>query len=302
MNAKLIATAVALATGAPAFAQTYWLNKGNDIASPPKCFKFYSDEACTTEVSDIKPAANDGNTYVVLGSQKMGGGYTAPAGTTWFFGTDGETVGTKKAAPWFHTNGGVTLDFGNCTIYGITACCNGDNRDGTLTWGGVNTLVNCGQTFEFRSWNMSSKPRGVVMSGTFSAAEDVTIKMTRETGAGEGVVPSHKISGDFTAYKGNIALGAGTSATRLNALELTSATAFGDASVERADYLTVENWTRWTIGSGVTQLATKGIQLSLSGDGTSAMYAADGASWTLSAPVTTSSTGGGGSKRPVRAS
>ena len=268
---------------------TYFVNTSGSNGAPPKCFKFYSDEACKTQVS-VTPYANDGNTYVVLGSSKMSG-YTAPAGTTWIFGTDGSTVGTKKARPNpIYMNGwGVTVNYGACTIYGIGAF----NNDGGYTWwAGTNTLVNCGQNFEFGAVNIGSASRSIGLSGKFIAAEDVTIEITR-TGSTDGYHSAHKITGDFSEFKGGVTLAAGNSAARLNGLELTSASAFGDASVARTDYLTVGNWTRWTIGNDVTQSATKGITLDLTGSGTSALYAADGASWTLSAPVATKTEGVG---------
>ncbi len=264
------------------------MNTSGNNGAPPKCFKFYSDEACKTAVS-VTPAANDGNMYIVLGSAKMSD-YTAPAGTTWIFGTDGSAVGTKKARPSFYMNGwGKTVNYGSCTIYGIGAF---NNEGGYTWWDGTNTLVNCGQKFEFGAVNIGTYSRSIGLSGKFIAESDVTIEITR-TGTTDDYHSAHKITGDFSEFKGGIKLTDGGTAARLNGLELTSASAFGDSSVERADYLTVGDWTRWTIGSDVTQYKTKGISLSLSESGTSAMYAADGVSWTLAAPVTTATEGVG---------
>ena len=214
----------------------------------------------------------------------MTGSYTAPAGTTWIFGTDGSTVGTKKARPEFFTNGwSQKLNFGACTIYGITAKV---NSGGLLYWDGTNTLVNCGQTFEFSAVNIDGSARGIVLSGAFISDTDVTIKMTRNSGSVDAA-SAHAISGDFTNFKGGISLEDGSTAARLNGLELTSESAFGSTDVERTDYLSIGNFTRWTIGNDVVQRATKGITLDLSESETNAMYAAEGASWTLTAPVTT---------------
>ncbi len=282
MKTRLIATAIALATCASVHAETYWLKKAAvNYAAPPKCFSFYSDEAYTTEVS-ITPSANDGNTYVVMGSSKMTGNYTATEGTTWIFGKDGSTVGTKKASADITTDGGKTFNFGACTIYGISINV---NAAGVSNWAGTNTLVYCGNEFRFNAMNMgNATPRGFSLSGKFISEKDVTIKMQRKNG--DDTPSAHKISGDFTNFKGGILLDAGSSATQINSLELTSASAFGDPSVERADYLTVGNFTRWSIGGDVTQSAAKGIALDLSESGTSAMCAADKTSWMLSAPVT----------------
>ena len=283
-----LAALTALLTACSASAETYYLGEGTKNANFPSCFMFYSDEARTTQVS-VTPAAGDGNTYVVFGAGKMNS-CTVPAGTSWIFGTDGTTYGTKSAKASFQTNGGVSLNFGVCTIYGINVQ---NNTSGYFYWGGTNTLVACGQEFNFGGINLSSSSRSADLSGKFIAAEGVTIQMTRSGSAADGYHTAHKISGDFTEFKGGITLAAGGSAAKLNGLDLTSASAFGDSSVERTDYLTVGNWTRWTIGNDVTQRTTKGITLNLTGDGTSALYAADNTSWTLSAPVVNKNEGVG---------
>ena len=118
-----------------ASAETYYLGEGTKNANFPSCFKFYSDEARTTQVS-VTPAAGDGNTYVVFGAGKMNS-CTVPAGTSWIFGTDGTTYGTKSAKASFQTNGGVSLNFGVCTIYGINVQ---NNTSGYFYWGGITRL------------------------------------------------------------------------------------------------------------------------------------------------------------------
>lgn len=258
-------------------AATYWLDSGSN-ANLPSCFTYYSDEAMSSSVS-VTPTANDGNTYVVLGSGKMGGTYTAPAGTTWIFGRDGTTVGTKKSRPEFNLNGyNQKLDFGNCTIYGIKATVASDNLS---YWNGVNTLVNCGLGFVFTASSMSAgKPRGVTFGGTFIAGTDVLVNL------GDGQwgydVAKYTLSGTFSAYKGKfdvLGRGCGTS------LLLTSASAFGDSSTAMTDYLTIRSNVTLSIDPAVTQYETKGIAFSLGADETAYISVDAAKPLTLIAPI-----------------
>ena len=273
-----LAALTALLAACSASAETYWAKAATSYAAPPKCFTFYSDEACKT-VASVTPTAGDGNTYVVLNSMtgKATGSYTSPAGVTWVFGT------ATGASAGFRTNGGITLNFGNCTIYGMEVKV---NSAGTLNWAGTNTLVNGGSsTIRFNGDGLSSDTRSVNLSGKFIADANFSGRIWFVRGSGsDGYHTAHKISGDFTEFKGGIGTYAGSSAKQLNGLELTSASAFGDPTVTKADYLKLANWTRWTIGNDVTQYATKGILIEKSA--TSAMHAESGASWTLTAPVT----------------
>ena len=103
---------------------TYYLGAGTVGAQPPKCFKFYSDEGLAQEVSSVTPSADDGNKYVVLASGKMNP-YTAPAGTKWIFGRDGDKVGTTASIASFETNA-ETFNFGDGTVYGIKLMANAE--------------------------------------------------------------------------------------------------------------------------------------------------------------------------------
>ncbi len=257
-------------------AATYWLKAASSGNPPPKCFTFYSDEACTTKVT-VTPTANDGNTYVVLGSAKMTGSYTAPAGTTWFFGSKSKYVS-------FYTNGGISMNFdggSECTIYGIEVNA---NSPGTLTWKGTNRFVNVGKSFSFSPVNSeATKPRGVDLAGTFFADTDVTVRLSRNQ-AEAGSIANWILSGDFSAYKGKFVV-SNTHAGRVGSLQLTSETAFGDASVEAADMFTLTGNVTWRIDPAVRQYATKGITLSLSAGQTNKVTAAANTSWTLTAPL-----------------
>lgn len=62
----------------------------------------------------------------------------------------GKMIGTKSTRPSFGTNGGVTLNFGDCTIFGLRAQ---PNSSGNLSWAGNNTLVKTDQAIEYSVQN-----------------------------------------------------------------------------------------------------------------------------------------------------
>ncbi len=298
-------------TISPASAATYYVNTSGSNSAPPKCFKFYSDEACKTEVS-IKPEKDDGNTYIVLGSATMAGSYTAPAGTTWIFGRDGKNAGTTASITEFlmGVTGGCSFDYGNCTIYGIKSKV---NSDGTYYWRGTNTLVKTtkADNITFMVDNApGDKVRGFDLAGKFIADTDVTTKLLGKGSwsLGLNAEPFFRLSGDFTDYKGKfLATSEETPYPFVTVIELTSSYAFGDPSVEAADYLTLKSLVgtksstkgvffpiRWSIDPSVVQYSTKGIVLDLTTTApTNEIYAAEGSSWTLTAPVKVKTTGVG---------
>ena len=261
-------------------AETYWAKAAASGKTPPNCFVWYADEA-GTQAATVTPKANDGNTYVVLGSSKMTGNYTAPAGTTWYFGADGKTIGTKSTRPSFGTNGGVTLNFGDCTIFGLKAQ---PNSSGNLSWAGNNTLVKTDQPIEFSVQNAESAvPRGINLSGTFHGAEDVVVNFTRG-GSAVGGRSNYILSGDFTDYRGKFAASNGD-LNKVAWLSLKSDSAFGAADVSCTDYIRLDYNTTLEIAPNVTQYATKGIKLNLTANQTNFLYAAEATPWTLTAPL-----------------
>ena len=261
---------------------TYW-SKAASNSAPPGCFTWCSDEALKNPVS-VTPTANDGNTYVVLGSAKMTGtGYKAPVGTTWIFGKDGKNVGTSKARPEFATNGGVSLDFGACTVYGLLI---EPNSAGTMSWLGTTTFIDCGLGFEFQVRNPEAvNSRGANLAGTFIADENVTVKLTRYGETYAGSTAYQILSGDFSAYKGRFDVSGSAGASTYGFLQLTSASAFGDPSVEMTDYIALgHNW-KWEIDPKVEQMEKKGITLSLSASEVSMVNAVQAKPWTLTTPL-----------------
>lgn len=274
---KALVALPALAACAAASATTYWCGAGSS-GKPPACFKFYEDEAMTAEVS-LTPAENDGNTYVVLGSGKMQGSYTVPAGTTWVFGMDGQAVGSRKTYPAFNSNGyNQNTDFGTCTIYGIQVTV---LSDGILNWRGVNTFVNCGQPFVFRTSSVGATARGVNLAGTFIAAPGVLVQLKGDWWNG-GSVANLTLSGNFSAYKGKFSAAQNATTTTLS---LTSASAFGDPSEEMSDYLTVTKNVTLVIDPAATQYATKGIVFSLGAADTAFLKVDANKPLTLIAPI-----------------
>ena len=275
---KLIFAFLAVATCAAAHAKTYWLGAGSN-ATPPGCFKFYENEDLTGEVV-VTPTADDGNTYVVLGSGAWKGAYTAPAGTTWVFGKDGQTVGTSKARPKFNANGWMTVNFGNCTIYGINVTVAYNNL---LGWGGVNTLVNCGQEFVFKATAIQENgQRGVDFKGKFIAETDVTMQIKGADWRYSGAKAYYTVTGDFSDYKGKFSVEKDSVPTTFS---LASATAFGKSTVTMDDYLTVKNGVTLSIAPAVVQYATKGITFSLGADETAYIDVESGKDLTLIAPI-----------------
>ena len=78
------------------------------------------------------------------------------------FWYNGKMIGTKSTRPSFGTNGGVTLNFGDCTIFGLRAQ---PNSSGNLSWAGNNTLVKTDQAIEYSVQNAESAvPRGKICS------------------------------------------------------------------------------------------------------------------------------------------
>lgn len=278
---KKLMVMMTLAAAAAAYGETYWTKAAANGKTPPACFVFYSDEACTETVT-VTPAKDDGNTYVVMGSAKMTGTYTAPAGTHWVFGKDGVNIGTSAGRPAFYTNGGITLNYGeDCVIYGMKAQ---PNSSGNLMWAGTNTFVKTNQDIEFSVQNAESvNSRGADLCGAFKGESDVVVKFTRNNGQ-VGSTANYILSGDFSEYKGKFTASNGV-VDRNTVLTLSSASAFGDPSVAATDYLTLNNFLTLVIDPAVVQYATKGITLNPGASGTCFIRADSGKDFTLTAPL-----------------
>lgn len=278
---KQLVLGLALMAGVCAHGETYWAKAAASGKTPPACFVWYSDEACTEQVT-VTPKANDGNTYVILGSAKMTGAYTAPVGTHWIFGKDGVNVGTSAARPSFGTNGGVTLNFGeDCVIYGMNVQ---PNSSGNLRWAGTNTFIKTSLEIKFNVSNTeSAAPRGAELCGVFKGESDVVVDFSRGGGQAGGT-SKYILSGDFSEYKGKFTASNGAT-DRSAVLTMSSVSAFGDPTVEATDYLTLNNRATLVIDPKVTQYTTKGVKINL-GDSDEAYVSASVASpWTLTAPL-----------------
>ena len=280
---KQLALGLVLMAGVCAHGETYWAKAAASGKTPPACFIWYGNEACTEQVT-VTPKANDGNTYVVLGSSKMTGAYTAPVGTHWIFGKDGVNVGTSASRPSFNTNGGgTTLNFGeDCVIYGMEAK---PNSSGNLQWAGTNTFVKTsGLEIKFNVSNAeSAAPRGIELCGTFKGESDVVVAFVRSGGA-TGGTSNYILSGDFSEYKGKFTASNGA-ADRSAVLTMSSVSAFGDPTVEATDYLTLNNRATLVIDPKVTQYATKGIKVNLGASDEAYVSASSATPWTLTAPL-----------------
>lgn len=274
VSVKALIALFLITAGAAAQAATYWA-KITSSTTAPGCFTFYSDEGCT-ETAQVTPTANDGNTYVVksaTGDYYKISTYTAPVGTTWVFGT-------QSVRPTFVGNGGVTLNFGNCTINGMKVQC---NSKGLCKWAGVNTLVK-GSGITFLPINIDANTeRGFNLTGTFISESDVVIQFATGWTSGTGATGSFAMSGDFSNYKGKVTAAAtGTTTT----LSLTSASAFGATSdVLVPDYLTVNKGVILMIDTAVVQSGNKGVTFNLDDTQTAYISVENAKPITLIAPI-----------------
>lgn len=273
-----ICAVMAVVTCATANATTYWARLTSS-GSIPACLTFYSDEACTSQVS-VTPTANDGNTYVFK-DDKTGAGsyqttvnnYTANAGNTW-------VLGTQSARPQFMTNAG-TYNFGNCTINGLAVKCN--SYKGTNTWGGVNTFVKSDNKIVFGAASGSAIVRGFNFAGTFISDGAVTVQFGSGWGCTLG--SAYVLSGDFTAYQGKFLVSASDGGPLT--LSLTSASAFGASSATLvSDYIKVSGGdVTLFIDPAATGNANKGITLDLAEGQTTSFRVDAGKSVTLVSPI-----------------
>ena len=273
-----ISAVLAVVICATAQATTYWarLNKTGSI---PACLKFYSDEACSSEVS-VTPTANDGNTYVLKEDATGAGGYsttinayTANAGNTW-------VLGTQSARPQFMTNAG-TYNFRNCTINGLNVKCN--SYMGTNTWGGVNTFVKSDKKIVFGATDGSTIVRGFNFAGTFISDDDVIVQLGSGWGCTLG--SAYVLSGDFTAYQGKFLVSASDGGSLT--LSLASASAFGAPSATLvSDYIEVSgDDVTVLIDPAATGDANKGITLDLAAGQKTSFRVDAGKSVTLVSPI-----------------
>ena len=255
---------------------------------------WYANEACTDTSGVISPWSTGaaGNTYVILGAKKIEASSSFPDVTT-YFGTDGQTVGSSVAArhEW-NMNGGITLTFPNVTVFSSYFRV---NNTGVAKFLGNYTLVKTSQTIEFGGINVQNNEiRGAELAGVFTSASDVEVLLSgvfanKDPNPG---VSALKMSGDFSAFRGRFtcrepmkaAVSYSNGPRRLQ-LDLTSASAMGDASYARTDAYTLANDTHLTMTPAVVQSNARGITLSLSSGQTAYFNAASGGDWTLTTPL-----------------
>lgn len=253
---------------------------------------WFEDEGCTIPAG-VTPKDNDGNTYVIVYSNVGKSKFTSTSAfpdTPLVFGSPGAPYTSKPYSPSFNCNGGVTFTFPRLTVYG----CNSfpANSTGTSLIKGNVTFVNApGCTIKFGASGIGdTDPRGFDYAGTFVSESDVTVIIetglntsSGNKGTGQGV---HRLSGDFSAFKGCMnytSVSGGTAGTA--ELSLQSATALGDTSFPRADALKLGHRLVLTIDPVVKQGVERGIAANLSGiNQTNYLRAVENASWTLSAP------------------
>ena len=255
---------------------------------------WYSDEACTSTSGVVSPWGVEASAhqYVILGASKVQTNSSFPDVTT-YFGTDGQTVGTSVSARHEWNLNGITLTFPHVTVF--SSYFRANNNGGIAKFLGDYTFVRTSQTIEFGGINIQDNDtRGVELAGKFSSASDVEVflsAMFANHSDKYGIGPA-KMSGDFSAFKGRFtcrepmkaAVSYSNGPRRLQ-LDLTSASAMGDASYARTDAYTLADSTHLTMTPSVAQTSARGITLSLSPGQAAYLNAPSGGDWTLTTPL-----------------
>lgn len=284
--AATAAAIVAAFASASLHAATYYAKAGSKEGLFPNtnCV-WYVDEACTTKTSisglsagKVSPASNDGNTYVILSTTAFTKLYVAPADTRFEFrlASDGRCV--------FKSSG--TTSWASTTISNFTALVGSSI---VVHWEGEYTFLEDGTwTFTTDSGTQNGT-QGHVLAGTFISPESARI--TLKTGWKNALydtpaaVQLHRLTGDFTGFRGKILTDKLSDKHYHNTLSFESASAFGASDVECTDYVTLKtgNWLR--LAPAATQYSTKGITLSLTSSETAAIEVEGGNLVTLIAPL-----------------
>ena len=278
--------AAAIFAGMTTHADTYYaMASTKEGLFPNTNCVWYVDEACTTKTSisglsagQVQPAANDGNTYVILSAYRFKQPYVAPAGTRFVFRfADSEKM-------MYYASG--TTSWGSATVSNITA----QVTSAIITqWEGEYTFIEDGKWTFMTDSGLQNGTQGHVLAGTFISPESARI--TLKTGWKNALydtpaaVQLHRLTGDFTGFRGKILTDKLSDKHYHNTLSFESASAFGASDVECTDYVTLKtgNWLR--LAPAVTQYSTKGITLSLTSAETAAIEVEHGNLVTLTAPL-----------------
>ena len=283
------ASCVAIITSSASAAVFYGKASGSN-GSLQTAITWYANEACTDTSGVVSPwgAGAAGNTYVILGAKKIEATSSFPDVTT-YFGTDGSTVGSSVYArhEW-NMIGGLTLTFPNVTVFSSYFRV---NSVGVSKFLGNYTFVTTSQSIEFGGINIqNNETRGAELAGTFSSADDVSVIFSGTIASKTVGVSSIKMSGDFSAFKGRftcadpVFLQYAKGVKKLQ-IDLTSASAMGDAFYSRSDAYTLANDTHLTMATAVVQSNARGITLSLSSGQTAYLNAPSGGDWVLTTPL-----------------
>ena len=261
---KLAVLGVALAMAAGASANTYYSVKGSNGALS-KILKWH--DAATGEETSATPAANDGNTWILLDCANLNQSCSWPD-TSFCWGSDGTVSGVSEGrhTPVFNNSASATLRYEvpHCTVYGCEIVNN--NGTSTLYLSGDYTFKHVdGQDIAFKCNGSGTNIRPIVLDENFKATgdDDVTLKFTCRTKASDGI--SLSLRGDFAAFRGSYDV------TKFDyvsdpgccVLKLESPTAMGDPASAKTDAVTLHNMAKLAIGPSVAQSATRGITLAL---------------------------------------
>lgn len=229
---------------------------------------WYTDRELTTPSGEAPVSSGDPdkpNVYVVCDGKT-----TAKVSANTTFGGDVLQFGDPETAGNATFNAGTTT-IGNCRIYGGSLEL---NNDGTLHFAGDYELFNGTKDIVFRDSYISTSERKIAFSGSFATAEDVDVTLTGLYGSGVKISTgldyksgSMIVDGDFSAFKGSLVAQtpkySGDNIHLPFYVELTSATAFGDATCERSDALVLGNECVLRLGPDVVSSAARGITLDL---------------------------------------
>ena len=255
-----------------------------------KTITWYADEACTSTAGVVSPYSEgaSAHTYVILGTTKVQGNSMFPDVPT-CFGTDGVTVGAKvETRPEMNANGGVVFTFPQATIFSGYFFA---NSVGLVKYLGDYQLVKTSEKIEFAGNHITSAgARGVELAGSFSGDSDVDVILSGVSGDKVTATSRILLTGDFSKYKGSLTAHDMTfdpysRNEKILDIQLLSESAMGDVSAPRADALVLANDTHLTIAPEVVQSDARGISLNITSGQTVYFNAADGKTWSLTAPL-----------------
>lgn len=302
----LVYTAAAPASGAASFEAAlaspvakwpagtvfYGLDQGVSANGNPVAYGALQDaigwwtgpDASSSQVDTVPPwsGAAYGYRYVVLAANKT---KITSSGS---FPDVPVDFGTPTRDANIRCNGNIRLAVPHATVHGGTFAA---NSPGFLLLDGDYACPQPKASVTFSASAVEDRPRGVALGGAFHADADATFRFTATFVANFHCPAHHRVSGDFTDFKGSCRLVAPAykdghdPETQDMLIELTSPSALGSTASPRADALVLADRTALAMSAAVVQDGTRGLVFDLGAAGQARLHAEAGADWTLAAPV-----------------